>query len=497
MKHVYAYATLAAIISGTWTSEVCAAAQIITDATPDIAKQGYLGIADFVTAPATADGLSWTGIQGIQPLRDRYGRLSIHDTRGQVWVTDKSGAAPTLFINVRQQGLGYDNSFNVGESGLHGLAFHPNFDGNPRRPGYGKFYAAFSAFPDKPADFLDDDNLNDSVLYEFSTDPAQAAYAPTAAPREVWRIGDYETSHNVGRIGFNDAAKPGDADYGNLYLGYGDGGGGNDPRNYARNLDVPLGKILRINPLDPDGAGPLKYEVPADNPFVGKPGLDIIWASGFRHPQHLSFDSKTGQLYVTDFGQGRVEEVNQVVKGGDHGWQLREGAFQTSYSYNGVKATDEIWSLEGLNLTDGLVYPIAQYDHDNGNFGITSAFVYRGKNVPELYGKLVFTDIGPGGIFYLDLDDIVLGQQAIFHEFQLVYNGVDLPMRGLQSLVGYGPRTRTDARLGFDDEGELYITTKGYGRIFKLVTLQQVPAPAALGLFALGVLGLATARRRS
>lgn len=495
MKILNVYAVVALLGSASWASQLAAAPYIITDPTPDIVKAGRLGVADFVTAPPTADGLSWTGIQGIQPLGDRLGRLSIHDTRGQVWVTDKSAAAPKMFINIRTIGLGYDNSLNVGESGLHGLAFHPNFDGNRNRPGFGKFYAAFTVTPDKPADFLPNDNLTHTVLYEFSTDPSAAAYAQTAAPREIWRIGKFEPNHNVGRIGFNDAAKPGDADYGNLYLGYGDGGGGNDPRNYARDLDVPLGKILRVNPLDPDGAGPLKYSVPADNPFVGKAGLDEIWASGFRHPQHLSFDSETGQLYVSDFGQGRVEEVNQVVKGGDHGWQLREGAFQTSYSYNGVKATDEIWSLEGLNLTDGLVYPIAQYDHDDGNFGITSAFVYRGKKVPELFGKLIFTDIGPGSIFYLDLEDIVPGQQATFNEFQLVYNGIDLPMLGLQSLVGYGPRIRTDARLGFDDEGEIYITTKGYGRVFKLVTL-QVPAPAALGLFALGVLGLAAARRR-
>ena len=56
---------------------------------------------------------------------------------------------------------------------------------------------------------------------------------------------------------------------GYLYIGVGDGGGGNDPPNNAQNINVLLGKILRIDVDHPDPVAGTPYSSPADNPFVG------------------------------------------------------------------------------------------------------------------------------------------------------------------------------------------------------------------------------------
>jgi hypothetical protein len=458
-------------------------------------RKGQVGLKDFLVR-----GELWLGeylfhsaVQGAQPTGN--GRdLAIHDHRGVIWLTNPSGRTPVQFLDVRARAdVEFDNSFNPGESGMHGVAFHPNYAGDPSQPGYGKFYTAVSVRPTRPADFHDDDNLNDSVLIEWTTDPRRKVYAELAPPREVLRIGDFENNHNVGTIIFNPTARPGDADYGKLYIGYGDGGGGNDPRNYGQDLTSPWGKVVRIDPLDPDGAGPLRYGVPSDNPFVGQGGAaDLVWAYGFRHPQGLGFDRLTGDLYIYDFGQANLEEVNLGVAGGNYGWQIREGTFLTSYAVNGDKVSETVWSDPDAIVGDGLVYPVAQYDHDEGR-GVTSGQVYRGTLVPELYGKLVFTDVVRGRLFYIELADIALGSQAPLYEFDLVHNGL---VTTLQDLAGAGPLMRTDARIGFDHRGELYITTKAYGRVYQLVSLIAVPAPGPLALFGMGAAALAGRRRR-
>ena len=88
-----------------------------------------------------------------------------------------------------------------------------------------------------------------------------------------------------------------------------------------------LGKILRINPKDPDGSGPKHYSIPADNPFVGAAGRDEVYAYGLRNPWRDSFDALTGDLWIGDVGQDRYEEVDHVASGNgkNFGWHLLEG----------------------------------------------------------------------------------------------------------------------------------------------------------------------------
>ncbi|HSH21353.1 MAG TPA: PQQ-dependent sugar dehydrogenase, partial [Candidatus Caenarcaniphilales bacterium] len=173
-----------------------------------------------------------------------------------------------------------------------------------------------------------------------------------------------------------------------LYIATGDGGGA--PKMRAQNLDKLLGKILRINPLDPDGDGSRTYSVPSDNPFVGRAGRNEIWAYGLRNPWRCSFDRADGNLWCADVGQEKWEEINRAGnKGGiNYGWPVMEGRHCFSPS-------------SGCN-TSGKRLPIAEYNHDSG-CSVTGGYVAR-KNEAILEGKYIFGDFCSGNIWVIDAD---------------------------------------------------------------------------------------------
>jgi glucose/arabinose dehydrogenase len=112
----------------------------------------------------------------------------------------------------------------------------------------------------------------------------------------------------------------------NLYIGMGDGGSANDPGNRAQNINELLGKFLRIAPDVSGNNNNPAYTIPADNPFVGVDGADEIYAIGLRNPFRWSFDrGGTRQLWAGDVGQGLLEEVDIIVRGGNYGWRIMEG----------------------------------------------------------------------------------------------------------------------------------------------------------------------------
>jgi glucose/arabinose dehydrogenase len=94
---------------------------------------------------------------------------------------------------------------------------------------------------------------------------------------------------------------------GALWVGTGDAGDG----GRSQDRSSLGGKILRIRP---DGS------VPPDNPFPGSP----VWSYGHRNVQGLAFDG-AGQLWASEFGQNTWDELNKIVKGGNHGWPDIEG----------------------------------------------------------------------------------------------------------------------------------------------------------------------------
>ena len=422
---------------------------------------------DFVRAPQTYDSTNtsptnaaYARIQYLIPVPGSD-RLAFNDLRGIIYLTDSEGATPTSYLDLRTRNVDFDHSY-PNESGLLGIAFHPEF-AQAGEPGYGKFYTAYTATNGGGvADYLDNISSHESVVREWTaTDPFADIFAGSS--REMLRIGQHLHTLDIGTLAFNASAAPGSVDYGNLYIAMGDGGGINDPNHHGQNLATPLGTILRIDPLG--GDGDREYGIPADNPFVGIPGVvPEIWAYGLRHPQHFSFDS-TGRMFINDIGEDQVEEINIGRAGANYGWRLRQGKFATAFSVDSDE-TESVFELPGSDTV--FDYPIAQYDHRPEGRAISGGFLYEGDAIPALQGKYVFSDLVKGRLFFFDLDDPVN-----IKELKVTFAGVERKIIDVANIVdtyrpwGSNPR-RADLRLGVDHDGELYILTKADGWIRRL-----------------------------
>jgi glucose/arabinose dehydrogenase len=363
--------------------------------------------------------------------------------------------------------------------GLRSFAFHPDFT-KAARPGFRKLYTVhteaaaepegsaplFAMTPGTPVH-------HHNVLTEWGARPTEPLVIDPDSRREVLRIAQNRPDHCTDQLVFNPAAMPGDDDYGMIYIGTGDGG--NTPEHpdryeHAQDPTSALGKILRIDPLRQADGG--CYRVPADNPFVGRDGwLPEIWALGLRHPQNLSFDRPTGTLVLADIGQFFIEEVNLGVRGGNYGWPRREGTFATDR----VDQT-RLHALPDDDASFGYVYPVAQYDHDEGEtregtpiakgrVAITGGFVYRDVAIPALAGQYLFGDLVNGRVFHVALVELVPGRLATIHEVTLTRNHVPVTLQQLVGTTG-----RVDLRFGQDERGAIYLLTKQDGAVRKLVS---------------------------
>jgi hypothetical protein len=290
----------------------------------------------------------------------------------------------------------------------------------------------------------------ESVLVEWTdTNIRNATFEGTA--REVLRVG-YDRNHPMGDTIFNPLAKPGSSDYGNLYIGVGDGAQGETPgpaHTIPQQLNSLLGKVLRITPdinlrpkdmLGPNG----RYRIPSagsdPNPFVNVSGArGEVWAYGLRHPHRLAWDTTTKTLLIIDIGLHYWEEVNVASKGANYGYPEREGNEQLFVDDMGKTGSLEnppvafperdLLKVDGIDEPVAPVYPAAVYSHWEGD-SIGNGFVYRGKLMPKMRGKFIFNDMTTGRLFYVDLAEMIAthGQrnhQAEIHELQVMYKNPD------------------------------------------------------------------------
>lgn len=195
------------------------------------------------------------------------------------------------------------------EQGLFSIAFPPDYARS------GLFYAYFTNRKCNP-----ETGGCDIEVAEFKRRGDDATRARPGTRRKVLTIRHRGAgNHNGGTAAFGPDGK--------LWLATGDGGGGGDPFDNARDKTKLLGKLLRINPREPTGKSKLGYRVPRGNPFVGVEGDDEIWSIGLRNPFRFSFDGET--IAIGDVGQSRREEVNifdlETTEGADFGWPAREG----------------------------------------------------------------------------------------------------------------------------------------------------------------------------
>jgi glucose/arabinose dehydrogenase len=324
----------------------------------------------------------------------------VHQT-GKIWLLEKSGSSErkTLFGSFTNE------LFNErGPNGLLALAFHPRFRENH------KYYLKHQVFEEgKIATVV----VEKKAAADFRSDSGQPS-------RRLLKIVSTTQDHSGGCIQFGPD--------GFLYIGMGDTGPQQDPQGHGQDLMTLLGKMSRID-VDHSSDGE-PYAIPTDNPFRGRTDArPEIWAYGFREPWRFSFDSMTGDLWVGDVGQDRVEEVAIVRRGENHGWNVYEGFEPFSNRYR----------KEGVSY----VPPVFAYRRKYGN-SITGGYVYRGDKRSSFYGVYICGDYTSRRIFGLTQRD-----------------------RNLQSVRQIGLSPQNIASFGTDERGEIYLV--GYeGMVYHL-----------------------------
>jgi glucose/arabinose dehydrogenase len=278
--------------------------------------------------------------------------------RKRVFVVEKGGKVQ-LLVNGRRTGRPFlDLSGDVstgGEQGLLSLAFAPDY----RRTG--RFYVDFT------------DRSGNTRVQEFRRSRSSPNRADRGSRRQVLLVHQPFDNHNGGLVLFGPDRL--------LYVGLGDGGSEGDPDNRGQRLNTLLGKILRI---DPRRSGTKRYRSPRDNPFVGRPGRDEIYAYGMRNPWRFSFDSRTRDLYIGDVGQNRYEEIDYAPAGSalgkNYGWSCFEGRHVYSSSRRCPHS----------------VGPILEYGHGGGGCSVTGGVVVRDARLGGLYGWYLYGDLCRG-----------------------------------------------------------------------------------------------------
>ncbi len=283
---------------------------------------------------------------------------------GRVVRFDNSSQASrvTAFVDISERvaggGVGGD------ERGLLGMAFHPGYSRN------GYLYLSYTG-RHKQKGLV-------SRISRFHLKPGAGVVDP-ASERILLSVAQPYSNHNGGQIAFGPE--------GYLYFGLGDGGAGGDPHGHGQNTRTLLGAMLRIDVGD-GGSG--QYTIPADNPFAAGDGRGEIFAWGLRNPWRWSFDRKSGDLWVGDVGQNRYEEINQLVKGGNYGWNRMEG--------------DHCFEPASDCRTKDLKMPLEAYGRNEG-IAVTGGYVYRGRRITALWGKYLYADYGSGRIWQLSASD--------------------------------------------------------------------------------------------
>ena len=332
----------------------------------------------------------------FEPGDDR--RMYVLEQAGRILLIDpddRDAKEPKVFLDIKSQVNSRGN-----EEGLLSLAFHPDFAKN------GRFFTYYTA--------IDAERRRSNVLTAWTVD-RDTELPKEGSEQRLLSIADPYSNHNGGTALFGRD--------GMLYLSCGDGGAANDPLQAGQDLGTMLAKVLRIDVDRAEGDRP--YGIPKDNPFIGTPGaLPEIWAYGLRNVWRMSFDRKTGDLWGGDVGQNAYEEVDLIVKGGNYGWNPREGLHAFPDGRPGAFGSEYI-------------DPVVEYPHSQG-VSITGGYVWRSAKAPEHDGVYLYADLVSCRIWGIRAQDGKLVQ------------GPDLLMT---------TRNQLPTSFGESADGTLYLTT--------------------------------------
>lgn len=302
-------------------------------------------------------------------LAEREGRISV------VTDLDEGTVSNTPFLDI-------SSSVTTDlENGLLGLAFHPLYETN------GYFYLFYTTRAS---------GLPTTRLSRFTRSNANPLLADPSSELILFDQHDRAPNHNGGAIHFG-------LD-GYLYVAVGDEGGGGDNYGNGQLIDHNLfSGILRLDvdkreqSIEPtahssiarDSQDLAPFSIPVDNPLVSHwqtagsdPDSELrleFYAIGLRNPWHFDIDPLTGELWVSDVGEDSYEEINLVVKGGNYGWPNREGSH--AFEHNRTVPPE----------FGPLLDPVFEYGRDLGA-SVSGGIVYRGAELPELYGAYIFSE---------------------------------------------------------------------------------------------------------
>lgn len=371
--------------------------------TPDAAPSAPVATAP----PAPQSAGAWPPTIALQQIADGFdrplhithagdgsGRLFVVEKVGRIRIVRDGQVLPEPFLDITDR-----VGSRANEQGLLSVAFHPRYREN------GWLFVNYT------------DNDGDTVVSRFE---ATGDRADPVSEQVVLTIGQPFSNHNGGLIVFGPD--------GMLYIGMGDGGSAGDPLGAGQDRSTLLGKILRINVED------LPYTIPPDNPWAdGVDGRQENWVIGVRNPWRFSFDRATGDLFIADVGQNRLEEVHLLragrIAGANLGWNVMEG--------------DECFRRNDCNR-DAFDLPIDVYPHSLG-CSVTGGHVYRGAAFPALQGVYVFGDFCSGRIWGLRPSG------AEWERVELLQSGLQI------------------ASFGEDEAGELYVAGYNNGALYRIV----------------------------
>jgi glucose/arabinose dehydrogenase len=329
-------------------------------------------------------------------------RLFVVEQAGRIQLVENGSVQPTPFLDITDR-VGSERN----EQGLLSVAFPSDFATSE------VFYVNYT------------DRRGDTVIARYRLMAGDPRQADANSEQKILQIEQPAANHNGGQLQFGPD--------GYLYIGTGDGGQAGDPWGNAQNPDVLLGKMLRIDVTRTD-----TYEIPGDNPGLNQPGArPEIWATGVRNPWRFSFDRATGDLYIADVGQNLYEEVNVQAAaspgGENYGWDVMEG----SHCFEPPGGCD----------SEGLVLPVAEYDHGLG-CSVTGGYVYRGTGFPQIAGVYFYGDFCSGNIWGLRQEEPGEWETALLLDTDL-------------NITSFGE----------DSDGELYVIGYSDGTIYQLVAL--------------------------